>query len=178
MDQQSGLAPDLKDFLKSVDGKTSPDQLVARWRDGPDALQLLVELERRGLVEVKAARWSNSSANSAFPSSFADSSPPESPSQLLQTAGRPAPTSQKPDKSQTSVELDAIKEQMATFMLTHLPHHAMTALKEIEDINCYNQLMIMLTGYASMAHEAGRTGLAHIKSLRAVLEPGFQRTAH
>ena len=67
---------------------------------------------------------------------------------------------------------------MATFMLTHLPHHAMTALEEIEDINCYNQLMIMLTGYASMAHEAGRTGLAHIKSLRAVLEPGFQRTAH
>ena len=54
----------------------------------------------------------------------------------------------------------------------------MTALKEIEDINCYDQLMIMLTGYASMAHEAGRTGLAHIKSLRAVLEPGFQRTAH
>jgi len=104
--------------------------------------------------------------------------PPESPSQLLQTAGSPAPTSQKPDKSQTSAELDAIKEQMATFMLTYLPHHAMTVLKEIEDMNSYDQLMIMLTGSASMAHEAGRTGLAHIKSLRAVLEPGFQRTAH
>ena len=66
VDLKSALAPALKEFLKLVDGKTSPEQLLARWRDGPDAVQLLQELERRGLVEVRSIRWSNSSGDSAF----------------------------------------------------------------------------------------------------------------
>jgi hypothetical protein len=196
VDQQSGLTLALKDFLKSVDGKTPPEQLVARWRDGPDALQLLHELERRGLVEVRAVRWSNSAANSAFPPSLVDSKPAasapphrtidptnasSSTSSLtpsLASAPAPSTATHKEPKTRTLAGLDAIKEQMATFMLTHLPHHAIAVLKEIEEIDSYDRLMLMLSAYANMAHEAGRTGLAHIKSLRAMLEPGFQNTAH
>jgi hypothetical protein len=166
-DQLSGLTPALKDFLKLVDGKTPPDQLVAQWRDGTEALQMLQELEIRGLIEVRAVRWSHTAGNSAFSSSFTDSTPPAS-----------APAPQKMARTPAPVELAAIKEQMATFMLTHLPHHAVTVLKEIEEIDSYDRLMHMLTAYAHLAHDAGRIGLAHIKSLRAMMEPEFESTAH
>lgn len=173
VDQQSTLAPVLKDFLRSVDGKTPPDQLAARWRDEPAAMQLLQELEQKGLIEVRAVRWRNSAANSAFPSSFDDISPSGFALPQAAAGASPAATQTRP-----SAELDTIKDHMATFVLTHLPQHAMTALKDIEAVDSDDQLMLMLTAYANLAHEAGRTGLAHIKSLRAMLEPGFQATAH
>ncbi len=190
VNQQSTLTPALKDFLKSIDGKTSPEQLVALWRDGPDAVRLLHELERRGLIEVRAARWANSSANSSFSaslsplltSSFADSaapiSAPASASPAFDAPTVPAaldnPGAQRSTAARTAAELDEIKDHMSTFILTHLPQHAIAVLKEIEDVDSYDRLMLMLTAYADMAHEAGRAGLAHIKSLRSLLEPGYE----
>lgn len=169
VDQQSTLTPALKEFLKFVDGKTPPEQLVARWREGPSAVQLLQELERRGLVEVRSARWSNSSANSAF----SDSASPTSVLPQTQGAGhKPAVAASTPQAATTIhavAELSSIKDHMATFILTYLPHHAIAVLKEIEEIDSHHKLQCMLTAYANLAHEAGRVGLAHIKSLRGML---------
>jgi hypothetical protein len=161
-DQQTGLTPVLKGFLKSVDGKTPTDQLLAQWQEGPDALQLLKELERQGLIELRAVRWSNSSANSSLPPSLVNSPPPA----LTLVHG-----AKKAARTDSLAGLDPIKEEMATFLLTHLPQH------EIEEIDSYDRLMMMLTAYANVANEAGREGLTHIKSLRSLLEPGFERTA-
>lgn len=161
VDLKSALAPALKEFLKLVDGKTSPEQLLARWRDGPDAVQLLQELERRGLVEVRSVRWSNSSGDSAFSHSAVPTSV------LPALAG--AKTSSDAN-TQTPTGLSSIKDYMATFILTHLPHRAIPVLKEIEDIDNHHKLQLMLAAYANLAHEAGRTGLVHIKSLRGMLE--------
>ena len=182
VDQQSGLTPALKDFLKGIDGKTSPEQLVERWRDGPNAIHLLRELERRGLVEVRSTRWSNSSANSAFSDSHSDShSHPNSGNnnrapavpQIDALERKPSAAEFAPKaahKISTAVQLNRIKDHMATFILTYLPHHAIPVLKEIENLESHQQLQCMLAAYANLAHEAGRAGLAHIKSLRSMLE--------
>ena len=160
VDPFSGLTPNLKSFLKTVDGKTPTDRLLASWQTGPDALQLLQELESRGLIEVRAVRWSTSSAHSSCPSSFFESVAPAS------------------DLQKSAAELTAIKERMATFMLTYLPHHAVTMLKEIEEIDSYDRLTLTLAAYANVANEAGRDGLAHIKSLRAMLARELEGSEH
>ena len=179
-DQQSVLTPDQKSFLKAIDGKTPDWKLAAQWPGTSDAMEQLQELQNMGLIEVRAARWSNSMGNSVLP---ADSGHGTNVT-VLQTpatqysATRPAALTPVAATSQTSAELNAIKEHMSTFILTHLPHHAMTVIKEIESISSYDMLRLMLAAYANMVNETGRVGLAHIKSLRAMLEPGFVRTSH
>lgn len=172
VDLQSTLTPELKKFLKSVDGKTSPEQLVAQWQEGSDAVQLLQELERRGLIEVRTARWHNSAINSAFSNSNSPTS--ELPPQNQSASQQPAPA--RVAALPSMAELGSIKDAMATFILTHLPHRAIPVLKEIEDIDNHHKLQHMLAAYANLAHEAGRTGLAHIKSLRGMLEPDFRHS--
>ena len=158
---QSALTPALSSFLKRIDGKTSADALVAQWREGPDAIHMLQELESQGLIEVRAQRWSQSAYSS-----------------LQSHVTKPAPIEPSGARANDKqAELERIKDQMATFILVHLPHRAMTALKDIEDIDSYDKLERMLGSYASVANEAGRDGLAHIKSLRAMLTPDFQNTA-
>ena len=167
VDQRSFLTPAMKTFLKSVDGKTPSEQLLLNWDDASDARRLLQELVNFGFIELRAERWTNSQ----FPSGF-NSSADTVPQPLLPAAGPAAGTvvdDSPATASPPTAELDAIKEQMATFILTHLPQHAVPVLKEIEDINSHHKLQAMLVGYANLAHDAGRTGLAHIKSLRSML---------
>lgn len=177
VDLKSTLTPDLKNFLKRIDGKTSPEQLVAQWRDGSDAVQLLQELERRGLIEVRSARWSNSAINSAFSDSTSPTSllplPDNAPSKQYAPTPKPAAVV---TPTHPSTELHRIKDEMESFILTHLPHRAIPVLKEIEDIDNHQSLQVMLAAYANLAHEAGRTGLAHIKSLRRMLEPDVRHS--
>lgn len=161
IDQNSTLPAALKKFLKSVDGKTPPNVLVALWDDDREAVQLLQELELRGLVEVKAVRWRNSASNSVFADSTRQTPDPEG------TAKQKRPN-----------DLEAIKDCMATFILTHLPHYALPVVKEIEDLGSYHQLTQMLAAYANLVREAGRQGQEHIRSLRSMLEPRHLQTAY
>ena len=159
---QSAVPPELISFLKRIDGKTPDDTLIAQWRDGPDAIQMLRELERKGLIEVREQRWSKSAYSS-----------------IHSQATKPAPIDPVNENAQDQSaqdELDRIKDHMSTFILMHLPHRAMTALKDIEDIHSHDKLQSMLPSYASLAAEAGRDGLAHIKSLRSMLAPEFENT--
>jgi hypothetical protein len=168
VDQKSFLTPAMKTFLKSVDGKTPSEQLLLNWGDASDARRLLQELVNFGFIEIRAERWTNSQAPSSFNSSAHTLTQP-----VLPAAGPVAGSAVDNSPATTSpptAELDAIKEEMATFILTHLPQHAVPVLKEIEDINSHQKLQAMLVGYANLAHDAGRTGLAHIKSLRGMLQ--------
>lgn len=168
VDPKSFLTPATKTFLKSVDGKTPSEQLLLNWHDTSDARRLLQDLVNFGFIELRAERWTNSQAPSGFNSSYDTVAQP-----LLPAAGPAAGTAVDDSPASASpptAELDAIKEQMATFILTHLPQHAVPVLKEIEDINSHYKLHAMLQGYANLANDAGRTGLAHIKSLRGMLQ--------
>ena len=161
IEQHPALLPEFISFLKRIDGKISADTLVTQWREGPDAIQMLQELESRGLIEVRAERWSKS-VLSSFQSVVKNSDSIDP----LDTGA-----------NHKQAELERIKDHMATFILMHLPHHAMTALRDVEDINSHDKLQSMLPSYASKAAEAGRDGLEHIKSLRGMLTPDFEDTA-
>jgi hypothetical protein len=167
VDQKSNLPEPLKKFLKSVDGKTPPDQLAARWSCSQEAAQLLQDLEARGLVEIKAVRWNNSAANSVFTDST-------QPAPLMNLA----PAKQSPVKKKKPTDLEAVKDKMATFVLTHLPHYALPVVQEIEDLSSYEQLTQMLSAYANLVREAGRDGQEHIRTLRIMLEPGHLRSVY
>lgn len=165
VDPNSELPIPLKNFLKSVDGKTPPNVLAQLCGDNLQAAQMLQELERRGMVEVRAVRWRNSAAHSVFTDSAH-----QTPAQT------PAP--QSTAKQKRPNDLEAIKDCMATFILTHLPHYALPVVKEIEDLGSYHQLTQMLAAYANLVREAGRQGQEHIRSLRSMLEPRHLQTAY
>ena len=190
VDLGSALAPELKTFLKNIDGKTSAEELLAEWRGGPDPIKLLLELEREGLVEIRAARWSNSQSNSQSNSHISSQNnlANDETADFLPRASsiygmgrepaRTVPISAKVTYPYPLAELSRIKEQMANFMLTYLPHHSGRILKEIDGINTYDELRNILEAYAHFVYEAGHTGLAHIKLLRSMLDPDFQDTAY
>lgn len=171
-DKQSPLPAPLKDLLKRVDGKTSSEELGTHMGTWPGSADLLRELERRNLVQANKAQRVVTDIGAARPP--AAQSRPESVA-LEYFATEPVPlfpasAPRKQAAEQPShTEIQAIRECMATFILTYLPHYARSLLKEIEDIDSYEKLMGTLDGYAFVTQEAGRAGLNHIRELRLML---------
>ena len=171
-DKQSPLPAPLKDLLKRVDGKTSSDELGSHMGTWAGSADLLRELERRNLVQVNNARpvaTDISAARLLTAQSRTDGAALE----YFATEPVPLFPASAPRKQATEqpshTEIQAIRECMATFILTYLPHYAQSLLKEIEGIDSYEKLMGTLDGYAFVTQEAGRAGLNHIRELRLML---------
>lgn len=166
VDVNATLPKALKTLLKSIDGKTSLEQLA---KTTPDALQLMQALASKGLIEVREARWANS-GNSGFADSAAHAG--RAAAGLPGTILAPALPIDKTAVRPIAPELTPIKWEMTQFIVTHLPQHADKVLNEIEAINTYDKLSCILPAYANLAHEAGRLGLEHIKQLSALMGTG------
>lgn len=65
--------------------------------------------------------------------------------------------------------LKAITDDMAGFVLTHLPEQSFFLLKEIEDITSIEMLAVMLGGYTQMVSHLGQASDVHLASIRQAL---------
>ena len=60
-------------------------------------------------------------------------------------------------------------EEMATFVLSHLPDQSFQILKEVEEITSLEVLAATLGGYEQMVSVTGQPGIEHLRSIKSIL---------
>jgi len=65
--------------------------------------------------------------------------------------------------------LKAVVDDMAGFVLTHMPDQSFGLLKEIEEITSIELLAVTLGGYAQMVSHLGPAGDVHLKHIKRVV---------
>ena len=68
-----------------------------------------------------------------------------------------------------AMALKAVVDNMAGFVLTHLPDQSFSLLKEIEEITSMELLAVTLGGYEQMVSHLGAPSVAHLKYIKRVL---------
>jgi hypothetical protein len=66
--------------------------------------------------------------------------------------------------------LKAVLDNMAGFVLTHVPDQSFLLLKEIEEITSMELLAVTLGGYAQMISHLGTPSVEHVKYIKRVLQ--------
>jgi hypothetical protein len=193
------LSPALKAVLKGVDGRTASEQLIAKFSDVGDVSRLLSVLETSGLIAEKVSansgfdlqaplgRVARLATPSEQNSGFSLLSHSDSSQSLLDPGNTIASTEDwmhtaasdldNPAPSKPASLMDRmaqqVADQMATFVLTHLPHKAFTELLEIEKILSVDQLKQSFPSYELLAKSVGPVGEAHIEELHSVIDKFF-----
>jgi hypothetical protein len=193
------LSPALKTVLKGVDGRTPSDLLITKFADFGDVATLLAALEADGLIAEKntansgfdvlapLARVGRAPAQSAQNSGFSLLSHSDSSHSLMDPGNTIAtgedwmdtasPGLDSLEQPKTASLLDRmaqqVADQMATFVLTYLPHRAFTELLEIEKILTADQLKQSFPNYELLAKSVGPAGEEHIQELYSVMDKLF-----
>jgi hypothetical protein len=193
------LSPALKAVLKGVDGRTASDQLFTKFADVGEVPKLLADLETAGLIAEKntansgfdlqepLARVAQTPTSSAQNSGHSLLTPSDSARSLLDASNTIAATEDWMHTAASSLESPApskpaslmdrmaqqVADQMATFVLTHLPQKAFTELLEIEKILSVDQLKLSFPNYELLAKSVGPAGEEHIEELHSVIDKLF-----
>jgi hypothetical protein len=100
-----------------------------------------------------------------------DLSPSSLPSPSPVPTPAPAPVS---DAGHAAHVLEEAKDMMSDFVLTHIPQHAFSALKEIEQITSLAILGSSVDAYELLVQPTGMAGKRHIQQLRRITEDARQ----
>jgi hypothetical protein len=93
-------------------------------------------------------------------------------------AAEAAPAIGTADAAEASHAIDAAKppaellqaiDTMSQFVLVHQPEHAFRVLPEIEALSSFDELAVLLDGYAQFAEAAGPAARAHVAELRQLV---------
>jgi hypothetical protein len=194
------LSPALKAVLKGVDGRTASELLITKFADVGEVPKLLAALETAGLIaeknttsggidlqtplgrsaRVPAAQSAQNSGHSLLtPSDSAQSlldpgNTIASAEDWMHTAASSLDDS-VPSKPASLMDRMAqqVADQMATFVLTHLPQKAFAELFEIEKILSVDQLKRSFPNYELLAKSVGPAGEEHIEELHSVIDKLF-----
>ena len=189
----SVLPRKLRSILKLVDGKTTLRMFEQNLQSFGDVRSIFHSLVESGLIRVLPDGAQHVRVNMHAtdaerqrlmePSNAADWLPTRSPySEHLQ----PAPSAigerhsvPNPGLSdnqalvadeERAATLKAVVDNMAGFVLTHMPEQSFSLLKEIEDITSMELLAVTLGGYEQMVSHLGASSAEHIKYIKRVLQ--------
>ncbi len=197
----SNMPEPLRLVLQAVDGKTPSSTHQSRFGSLGHVPDLLLELERHGLIEDRSTavdpaisapayqpgasaavplRWVANKQN-YLGSSLGSSNDLALLAQASATSASWLPTSTSELEPQTpSLETlllrltQQVADVMATFMLTHLPYAAFPVLAELESLRNPAQLKAMLPGYEALARSAGPAGHLHLYELHQLIAETFK----
>jgi hypothetical protein len=181
---QSDLPQALRQLLLHVDGKTqfhrmqsylgaqicseaNMGELVQRGyvRALNDAMDDTFDFDEKGHTNDLHHRPTMPAPLRFFLGKPQDLSPSSLPSPP--PAPTPAPVS---DAGHAAHVLEEAKDMMSDFVLTHIPQHAFSALKEIEQITSLAILGSSVDAYELLVRPTGMAGKRHIQQLRRITE--------
>ena len=188
---QSALPRKLKSILKVIDGKTRNDVFRKNLHSFGDVDGLLRSLELAGLLKVAsesvhdsrvnadpttAARaqqlreqdWSATRTPLDQSSQLSSFQAPSRPNHLSMPGGNNRVVGSAPDLQQQAA-LTGVLDEMANFVLTHLPDQSFQILKEIEEITSLEVLAATLGGYEQMVANLGEISAHHVRHIKSVL---------
>jgi hypothetical protein len=189
---QSDLPQALRQLLLHVDGRT-PFHRVQSYLGA----QICSEANMSELVQRGYVRPLNNAIDDAF--DFDEKCQandtqhrPTIPAPLRFSLGQPQDISPSPSPSPSPLQsqsptpptvsdvwhaqqvLDEAKDMMSDFVLTHIPQHAFSALKEIEQITSLVILGSSVDAYELLVKPTGMAGKRHIQQLRRITEDARQ----
>jgi hypothetical protein len=196
--QEAAYKPDsvlprkLRSILKLIDGKTTLQMLVQNLQSFGDIRAILDSLTDDGLIRalpdgaqhVRVNMHASDAERQRLMASTnaADWLPTRSPyaehSQAAPSAVGERHGWQNPSLTDTqalavddekAAALKAVTDNMAGFVLTHMPEQSFSLLKEIEDITSMELLAVTLGGYEQMVSHLGAASAEHIKVIKRVL---------
>ena len=188
---QSALPRKLKSILKVVDGKTRNNVFRKNLHSFGDVDGLLRSLELAGLLKVASEGTQDGRVNldsstatrsnqlreqdwsatrnplelNSQQSAFQSPSQPYFPSAPGGANGM-AGAVMDPQKQ---AALNGVLDDMANFVLTHLPDQSFQILKEIEEITSLEVLAATLGGYEQMVSSVGQLSAGHLSHIKSVL---------
>ena len=188
---QSALPRKLKSILKVVDGKTRNNVFRKNLHSFGDVDGLLRSLELAGLLKVASEGTQDGRVNldsstatrsnqlreqdwsatrnplelNSQQSAFQSPSQPYYPS-VPGGANGMAGAVTDPTKQ---AALKGVLDDMANFVLTHLPDQSFQILKEIEEITSLEVLAATLGGYEQMVSGVGQLSAGHLSHIKSVL---------
>ena len=191
--EQSALPRKLKSLLGMIDGKTASHVYVRNLHAFGDVEKILSSLEIAGLLHhsTKSAfsaslptkklatrsKWrkllsfrlaeENSKINDDPDTALAE---PEAFSEFSETQ-----VLNFNEMSQINQDA-AVKQatgEMAEFVLSYAPEHAVIVLKELEEISSSEQLAIAMSGYAQLIAHCGDPGSKHLVKIKQLVRNSF-----
>ncbi len=199
-DATSAMPRKLKSLLKVIDGKTSLSVFAGSLKAFGDVQGLLNSLQTAGLIEIKEGNNPQAAQQSAEQSANAAPAPAAAQEGLIGTiaskmglhSGRArvsadgfALTMATHTHPQTifeprahTQELQADRQQdlqlliqdMTSFVLAYVPEQAFSVLSELETINAFEQLSVLLGGYELMVRHVGEPARIHLMHVRQILD--------
>ena len=188
---QSALPRKLKSILKVIDGKTRNDVFRKNLHSFGDVDGLLRSLELAGLLKVASEGVNDNRVNAALTnvaraqqlreqdwsatrtpldqnSQLSAFQAPSRPNYPSMQAGNNGMAGSTPDLQQQAA-LTGVLDEMANFVLTHLPDQSFQILKEIEEIASLEVLAATLGGYEQMVANLGEISANHVRHIKSVL---------
>ncbi len=193
-DASSILPRKLKSLLKVIDGKTSQAVFANSLKAFGDVQGLLASLQSAGLIELREqaaqqpsqALASNTllqpsanglAASIAIKFGFHANRDPANSDGFALTQGLHTQPQRaleiwqiSPERAaQRENDLQAVLEDMSSFVLTYVPDQAVTVLTELEQTTTMEQLAVLMGGYQLMVSAAGEQAVIHLNDIRSVL---------
>lgn len=188
----SALPRKLRSILKLVDGKTTHRMFEQNLQSFGDVRSILHALAESGLIRAlpEGAQHVRVNMNVSDaerqklmePRDAGDWMPTRSPYAEHSQPGHGAvngwstPQNTAPSNAHITATdekragaLKAVVDDMAGFVLTHMPDQSFSLLKEIEEITSIELLAVTLGGYEQMVSHLGQAGDAHLKQIKQVL---------
>ena len=188
---QSALPRKLKSILKVIDGKTRNDVFRKNLHSFGDVDGLLRSLELAGLLKVASEGVNDNRVNASLTnvaraqqlreqdwsatrtpldqnSQLSAFQAPSRPNYPSMQAGNNGMAGSTPDLQQQAA-LTGVLDEMANFVLTHLPDQSFQILKEIEEIASLEVLAATLGGYEQMVANLGEISANHVRHIKSVL---------
>ena len=188
----SALPRKLRSILKLIDGKTTLRMFEQNLESFGDVRSIFYSLGEAGLIKVQPDGGQHARVDMHVsdaekqrlmkPSGSADWMPTRSPYAQHSLPGNPglngylgAGTVPMSDAhfavldEQKASALKAVVDEMANFVLTHLPDQSFSLLKEIEEITSMELLAVTLGGYEQMVSHLGQTSDVHLKYIKSVI---------
>ena len=190
---ESVLPRKLRSILKLVDGKTTLRMFEQNLQSFGDVRSIFHSLAESGFIKVLPDGAQhiriNMHASDAErqrlmePANAVDWMPTRSPYAELSQPGFTAV--KQPDGRQNtplsdfqlaaadekrSAALKTAVDEMAGFVLTHIPDQSFSLLKEIEEITSIELLAVTLGGYEQMVSHLGEPSIVHLRHIKRVLQ--------
>lgn len=186
---QSALPRKLKSILRVIDGTVPVATYEQKLHSFGDVRRIFQSLHMAGLIRPVAEAPGGVRVNTALADAertrlmqprhaedwSATNSPYGKPSQPAayansNTASKLFSRVMAPQvAAQNASALKAAVDDMANFVLMHLPNQSFQILKEIEDITSLELLAVTLGGYEQMVRHLGEPAVQHIRYIKQIL---------
>lgn len=168
---QSDLAADLRQLLRSLDGKRDQQDFENMLADRGDMPVQLLQLMAMGLVQEASDSRGNETNHSSRSTAYLPTLP-AALTPLCATEISPRLATERHDKAmpQPSAQLLAqCKADMEIFLLMHAPLVAVELIRDIENLSNLAQLKASLSAYEQIIQSTGHLGWTHLAQLRELL---------